>query len=118
KFVTVPYSAIPDAEAEGKDSASEAYLKENAGQSKQTAETRKIDYIAFNVVPTAADSAAIMKELDALIEPFIATENDTTFIETNLGEMDGTYKKKSEITGDFAESLFELQNGDVMGPYV
>lgn len=118
KFVMVPYSAIPDAEAEVKDSDIDAYIKENAGQFKQTLETRKIDYIAFNVLPTASDSAAIMEELDALIEPFIATENDTTFLESNLGEMDGAYKKLSELSGDFAEPLFGLQIGDVFGPYV
>jgi peptidyl-prolyl cis-trans isomerase D len=118
KFALVPYTAIPDGEAEVKDSDIDAYIKENAGQFKQTYETRKVDYIAFNVVPTAADSAVIMKELDDLIAPFIAAENDTTFLEANMGEMDGTYKKKADITGDFAESLFGIQNGDVLGPYV
>lgn len=118
KFVLVPYTAIPDAEAEVKDSDIEAYIKENAGQFKQTVATRKIDYIAFNVIPTAGDSVLIMNELDALIDPFMKAENDTTFVESNLGEMDGTYKKKADLTGDFAESLFGLQNGDVLGPYV
>ncbi len=118
KFALVPYSSIPDAEAEVKDSDIDEYIKENAGQFKQTVETRKVDYVTFNVVPNAADSAAIKKELEDLIEPFVAAENDTTFLEGNMGEMDGTYKKKSDLTGEFADSLFGLQNGAVFGPYV
>ncbi|MBP8293330.1 MAG: hypothetical protein KAX65_11190, partial [Caldilineaceae bacterium] len=59
----------------------------------------------------------IRQSVADLIPGFKAAENDTIFVENNLGSMTGAYVKKSELLASIADSVFNMPVGAVFGPY-
>ena len=116
-YVKVPFEAMDNAEVSLEDADYEAYIEENTATLKQKEERRRIQYLSFPVSATAADSAALRQSLQDLVAEFDSTDNDTFFVERNLGTMEKAFRKKSELLGD-AENLFNLPVGSVYGPYL
>ncbi|NND07198.1 MAG: hypothetical protein HKN87_12535 [Saprospiraceae bacterium] len=117
-YVRVPYEEVPENDVTVTDADLRAYLKENSAEYEREAETRIVDYLVYNVEPTGADTAMHLANINNLIEEFKITENDTLFVETNLGSFDLAYAKKSEISTLIADSVFQVEEGSVIGPYI
>ncbi len=117
-YVQVPFDEIETKSVTLADEDYKAYLEENKAEFKQTEETRKLEYVAFDVKPTTQDSADIKQGIANLIPGFKTTENDTVFVENNFGSIDGAYVKKSELSTAIADSVSNLQVGQVFGPYL
>ena len=69
-YVQVPYDEIENSEVNLSDEDFKAYYDENKNQFKQDEETRKVDFVVFNVVPTAKDSAGIHQRIADLVGGF------------------------------------------------
>jgi peptidyl-prolyl cis-trans isomerase D len=93
-------------------------MKENEGTIKRTEEFRTVDFIVFNVIPTAEDTNLVREEIGERIEPFRTTENDSQFIENNYGIIDVVYFKKDDLSPVIADTVFDLPKGSVYGPYM
>jgi len=117
-YVRIPFDVIPDAEISLSDADLNAYLKENAARFRQKEESRAVRYVAFQVRPSAADSAALVKTLSDLAPAFQETDNDTLFVENNYGFIDGAYLTDEVFTGEEAKALFEVPAGTVFGPFI
>ncbi|HFA52059.1 MAG TPA: hypothetical protein ENJ95_23835 [Bacteroidetes bacterium] len=117
-FVQIPYDAINNAEVTLEDSDYKAYFEENKKQYIQDEETRKLDYVVFKVLPSAEDSTNIKKEIAELVPKFRATDNDSLFVETNLGTIDAAYVKKDALSSAIADTVFKMPIGSVYGPYL
>jgi peptidyl-prolyl cis-trans isomerase D len=118
-YVSVPYATIADSTVTVSDSELKSYITAHKEQYK-TEEARKVDYLAFNVVPSAADTAATLKvlfeareELDttssADIANFIGRNSDLPFYDS--------YVAKSALMVPQKDSLVNLAPGQVFGPY-
>jgi peptidyl-prolyl cis-trans isomerase D len=117
-YVQVPFDEIDSKSVTLSDDDYKAYFDENKAQFVQKEETRRIEYVAFDVKATAKDSADIRQSVADLIPAFKAAENDTVFVENNLGSMDGAYVKKSVLNAAIADSVFNMPVGSVYGPYI
>lgn len=118
-LVNVPYTTISDSAIKITDAQIEAYVNENKDQFKQEA-SRSIQYVMFDAGPTAADSAAILKQVTALKDEFKTTTDIQAFLVRNGSETQFTdaFQLKSKISSPNVDSIVALPNGEVGGPYL
>ncbi len=117
-YVLVPYDQVNDDEVELTDDDYKAWMKENAGAIDMKEEMRHVDFVVFNVIPTAEDSALVRDAFTETIEAFKTTENDSQFVENNFGVLDAEYFKKEDLSELIADTVFTLPAGTVYGPYI
>ncbi len=117
KFVGVPFSSIQE-EVKVTNSDISKYIKKYSYRFKTKDETRKAAYVAFNVVPSSADSATIKGEIAEQVSNYKATEDDNeVFLADNYGIYSEKFYKRSEVSPLVADSLFQRPVGTIVGPY-
>ncbi|MCB0705459.1 MAG: peptidylprolyl isomerase [Saprospiraceae bacterium] len=117
-YVKVPFDAIADSEVSLTDADYEAYLAENTKTYFQKEETRKIAYVSFDVVSSAADSAVIRDQVQALRTSFETTSDDEVFVQNNFGQMDPAYVAADALPENIADTLANMEPGTLYGPYL
>ena len=117
-YVKVPFSAVEDSEINLTDSDFSNYLNANKGQYMQDEETRRVSYVVFEVIPTAADSAQYRNDLNALVEGFKSAPNDTIFVETHYGSVNPGWLGKDDLPEDIQDAVINTPVGEVYGPYL
>ncbi len=117
-FVKVPFDEVDNSAIEVTDADLENYLKENKKKYVEKVEVRKVDYVTFDVLPTAADSAAIYTALDTLKPKFENTENDSLFVLYNNGSFDPAFVTKDFLPTPIREEVANMEVGTVYGPFV
>ncbi|MFQ5448745.1 MAG: peptidylprolyl isomerase, partial [Saprospiraceae bacterium] len=118
RYVQVPFDEIENSEVTLEDADFKAYFDEHKNQFKQDEETRKLEYVIFNVEPTPEDSAVIRDNIANLVADFEATKNDSLFVENNYGSIDVVYYKKEALSTAIADTTFQMPIGSVYGPYL
>jgi len=116
-YVQVPFSEMDNAEVSLTDADYKNYLQENRSTFEQKEETRKVDYVVFDVEATDADVEEIRQTMVELAAEFKKEENDTTFIQGNYGTPNFAYLKKADLPTTIADTLMGMAVGDVYGPY-
>ena len=120
-YVSVPYTTVSDSAAEVKvsDGDIQDYINKHKEEFKQEA-SRSISYVSFSAAPTAGDSLAVKESLEALKPDFIATTDPGSFLVRNTSEQKfaDIYVLKSRLQVPNAESIRELPDGGVFGPYL
>lgn len=115
--VKVPFTSVEDKDVTVTDNDIESYLKENKGRFTTEEETRVLDFVSFDVIPSIADSSKLRDRLNALKADFIATTKDSLFAATNGGFYGDQYAGKEGV-GVLKDSLAGASIGKVFGPYV
>ncbi len=118
EYVMVPFDEIDNAEVSLEEADYKAYFDEVKEQFRQDEETRKLEYVVLNVIPTAEDSANIRQRIADLVDDFAKAEDDSLFVETNYGTIDVAYFKKDQLSPAIADTIADLQVGQVYGPYL
>ncbi len=119
-MVKIPFDAI-DTDVSVSDDDILAYMKENRANFFNKEEQRQLSYVAIDVVPTTADSAAIREVLnqikaswpnDGISEDSLtAIANNGTFVNAAVG--------RSALNPSIADIVFdEMTVGDIYGPYL
>ncbi|MBR4265952.1 MAG: SurA N-terminal domain-containing protein [Bacteroidales bacterium] len=124
KFVSVPLSEVSDEEVQGK--ITDAQLKASYDELKniyyRSIETRNIDYVRFNMIPTSADSADAYKiALNAKegletepadeVPSYVDAQSDIKYFDYHYS--------KGDLNNEIVDSLmFSETPGYVYGPYV
>lgn len=116
-YVQVPFSEIENSEIALADSDFQNYLQENKAQYEQDEETRKVDYVVFDVEATQEDIDSIYASMVRMARNFEQTDNDTLYLETNYSNFDPAYFKKAALDATIADTLFSMPTGSVYGPY-
>ncbi|RKF04419.1 peptidylprolyl isomerase/peptidyl-prolyl cis-trans isomerase D [Tenacibaculum lutimaris] len=128
KYVYVPYSTIADSLVTLKKSDIENYINKHQ-DAYQVEASRDINFVKFNIEPTAEDEEALKAEIASLIED--SEVNNTSvkglknatnyheFLEENNSDLglDTNYKFKVQVPQVIAEDIFNGKEGDVFGPY-
>ena len=131
-FVKVPYSSIPDSLVTISDRDIKKYINANE-EEFEVEESRSIQYVVFDETASVEDNLEIEKGLKKLLEPqvifnevsqseetlpsFSQTDNVKEFIaEYSETPYDETYKTRAQL-GTYANTLFDLKEGEVFGPY-
>jgi len=134
-YVRIPYTVIPDSiiAVSTKDIAN--YIAENA-DTYEREEARDLRYVQFAEVPTPEDKLLIENELRKLLNTRVefneVSKQDETFpsfadvradaLAAFVGEnsdvpFQDNYVTASELSGNYANTLFNLPLGEVFGPY-
>lgn len=116
-YVQVPFTEITDEEVSVSDDDLQKYLDANKARFVSDVPTRKLEYVVFNVEPTALDTATLLKEMLETAAEFRTTDNDTSFVEINYGSFDGVYSTKDQVSPTIADTVFSIPVGTVYGPY-
>jgi peptidyl-prolyl cis-trans isomerase D len=119
-FVHKAYSSIVDSTVKVSEDDIEKYYKEHKYLYKQPEDARKVEFIVFNVTPSAEDLAAVEKDAQRVAEEFkkaTPSEDSTLMAQESENGMINiqNYTKKSMIVRD--SSIFTAAPGTVFGPY-
>jgi len=114
-YVRIPYGDIEDVELADTDYST--YISQNKATLTQDEATRKVEYVAFDILPTKADSAELRSKLAETKTAWATTDNDETFVRTRLGVYDEAYYTKEQVGDNVADALFGQPAGTIYGPY-
>lgn len=133
KFVQLPFDEVPDSLFNPTDGEIRAYINSHKNDYKTEA-SRSVRYVVFPELASAADENQLRGELEKIksqrveyndvskltdtIEGLSTTQNITEFVEQySETPFDSIYKTKGNLASEYADILFDLNPGDVFGPY-
>ncbi|SKB45319.1 peptidylprolyl isomerase [Salegentibacter holothuriorum] len=133
RFIQLPYSSVSDDEVEVTKDEIRDYIKKNPAQF-ETEASRNIRYVYFEETASDEDVKEAEEALSLLQENrveynAVTSSNDTLpgfnttndyedFVEANSDlPYDDRFKFKNELPSEFAEELFNLNEGETFGPY-
>lgn len=116
-YVNVPYEFIKDEEVKLTDEDYKNFVKNHPADFKIDEDTRGIEYVAFNVLPTSEDTARSLGALNAVKEEFATTTDNESFVNRNSEESYiDQYVMKGSFKSLYADSIFNMPVGTVAGP--
>jgi len=134
EYVYVPFTSISDSTVTVTDDEIKAYVKSHPNNFKAEA-SRDVSFVRFDIVATAEDKDIIRKELSDIINDkeeyssaaksnvkitgFKNTDNVEDFFRNRTSDtpLNNAFLTKSKINQAIADTLFNLNIGDVYGPY-
>ena len=114
RYTTIPDSTVVVTESDKKEFYNTYYKK------YPTDATRGIDYVIFEVKPSAADKEAAKKFIEDLTAEFKTTDNVAGFVNYNSdtdAPFDDTWMKASELPVELEDAVAKNEVGFVYGPY-
>lgn len=119
QLATLPYSTIKDSDVEVSDADLKAKYNEQKEMYKQYVESRDIKYVDFQVLPSAADRAALMKTINEARQNLEsgAAPADIVRKAQSLIAYTGIAATKRAFAPDIAAKLDSMQVGEVTAPF-
>ncbi|HOK52134.1 MAG TPA: SurA N-terminal domain-containing protein, partial [Bacteroidales bacterium] len=115
-YLAVNYSTIPDSLISVKLSEVKKYLKEHAKEFEQEA-SRDIEYVTFDIVPSAEDFAEVKSWMEKNKDEFFTTDDVKQFVNMNSDvSFSERYLKEDELL-DSIKPLYNSKVGDHVGPF-
>lgn len=119
-YVIKRYNTVSDSVVKVSDEDLQNYYKKHQNDYKVEEPTRKIEYIAFDVMPSKEDFEALQKEAIRIAAEFKEkpVKEDSSYIaqESENGQINiGNFTKKNMPVGD--SSVFTAAKGTVFGPF-
>lgn len=116
KYVYVPFNSIADSSLTVDENKVEAYYAKNKEKYKKDA-TISLEYVTFDIIASAEDSAEIKSELEELKAAFTNTDADTLFVQENSESRNAFFNYgASGVAVPPALQGEELTEGRVIGP--
>jgi len=133
KFVQIPYSSIPDSTVTVSKSDITNYINKNKSKYEVDA-SRDIQFVQFKEEASLEDEANIKTNLLALLDDrveynessksndtiigFKNTSDNETYVNANSAiKYNNNFVFKSQLRTEVADSLYNLNSGDIYGPY-
>ena len=122
KYVQFPYTDVTDADAKVTDEEVKKYLEEHAAKFEQDEETRKLQYVTFDIIASSGDSASTIKSLEEKRADFAKGEkqaDDSVFVKLySETPFDEAYYDKEKLFTAVKDSFFSLPVKSIVGPYL
>lgn len=132
-YVQIPYSTVADSAVSVSTSEIEAYIKNHKKEFTQE-NSRDIRYVFFEEKASEADLEEAKTELSKLLDQTVVYNQTTKGNDTVAGfktttdvasfvnrhsdiKYDSTFVTKAQLPRAFADTLYNLNKGDVFGPY-
>lgn len=121
QYVQIPYSTIPDDQAQVTDAEIEAYMRDH--QERFTVDPRAdIQYVLFAGNASASDELAVTAEINKLVNDTLnglsSTNDLAAFVNTNSEiPYNDAFLFRSQVPTTIVDSIFAKEEGDVYGPY-
>ena len=119
QLATLPYSAIKDSDIEVKESDLKAKYDEQKEMFRQYVESRDIKYVDFQVLPSAADRAALMKTINEARQKLESGAAPADIVRKAQSQVayTGIAATKRAFAPDIATKLDSMQVGQVSAPF-
>jgi len=118
QFAMVPYSSISDDKVKPTDAEIKEYAEKHIRQYAKEEEERKVDFVTFDLVPSAEDIMAANAKLAVLVDSFHRAKNDSIFVAANSElDVDGKYYTKANMPSSIKDTFFSKAVKAVVGPY-
>jgi peptidyl-prolyl cis-trans isomerase D len=121
KYVTKSYTSIVDSLIKPTDEELNTYYKAHQNEFKQEA-SRKIEYVAFNIVPSTEDITDTKKEMESIAADFKTKKigEDSAFVIGQAGNRnyDMSFHAKGTLSPEIDTIMFKSEPGTVVGPYL
>lgn len=119
-FVLKRYTSVSDSTVKVTDEEITAYYNKHQNDYMVSESSRKIEYVAYDVLPSKADYEMLLKDAQRATEEFKTktTQEDSSYIaqESEGGQVSiANYSKKNMIITD--SSVYTSPKGTVFGPY-
>lgn len=117
EFVNLNYEMVGDEDVKLTDEDYKKYMKEHKAEYYNEEDTRGIEYVAFNVLPSAEDTTRALGFLNEIKEGFATAKDNESFVNRNSEEtFNGTYRMKTDLKSKYTDSVFNMPAGVVFGP--
>lgn len=117
RYVAVRYSTVPDDEVTLTDKDYLAFYKKNEQTYKQEA-SRDLDYVIFDVLPSADDRLKIRESVSRVFAEFQETADVISFVNyTSDNRYDSTWFKRGQLPVTLDSLLFSASVGDFIPPF-
>lgn len=117
-YVKVPFNKVSDSQVTVSDEDYSNFLNKNKAAYMSDEETRKINYVTFDIFPTKSDSSKYFGALQNLVQGFRTAPSDSAYVAQSGGSMNPAYISKSSLPLEIREDMANLPIGSVVGPYV
>lgn len=118
-YLVKPFSSIPDSLVKLNSSDIEKHYKNNISDYKNEEETRSIEYVTFEIVPTAEDDKVAKEEINNIKPEFATIKDDQNYVNINSHtEYDPKNYTKDQLPEIYRDELFDAKKGTIFGPYV
>lgn len=116
-YINVPYATIADSTIKVTDDELNKYIQAHKPLFK-TEEARKVEYVSFDALPSATDTAAAMQQLNELRTEMDTTKDIEGFVNRNseIKYFDG-YVSRNAVMVPQKDSIVNLAMGAIFGPY-
>ncbi len=120
RYTAVRYNVIKDEDATPTDVDYNEYYAEHKNEFKQKEETRKIDYVVWNVQPSLKDIQGLEHDIQE-IKAGLATidmESVPSFVNSYRdSRYDSTWYKEGQLSPFIDSAAFASEVGTVLGPW-
>ena len=133
RYVRVPYASIPDSTIIITKAEIGDYISQHPDQYQQE-NARDIHFVYFEEKASPEDVAVVKEQISGLMDDTVEYFEDTDTTDTIPGfrnttdhmafldrnsdtKFDTIFKSKNDLPNKFADTLFNLANGETFGPY-
>jgi len=135
-YIYKPYASIIDSTVEVSESELKSYYSEHKEDMFKQDASRDVEFVAFNVAPSAADMDAAREEFNTLLNDeirfneqtnsndtlfgFRNTDNDSVFVNSNSDQSryTGAYVFEGDMPEEYDSLMFQNEPGYVYGPFM
>lgn len=119
RYVQLSYSSIVDSTVKPTDADLQKAYNDNKDKYEQKEETRKVDYVIYNVAPSSDDQAAAQAYINKLVDDFSKTADDSSFIASNSDDKAPlAFQAKGVVSPIIDSIMFSGSAGQMAGPYM
>lgn len=119
RYIMLNYNTIADSTVKLTDADLQKAYNENIKSYEQPEESRKLDYVTFDVVPSNEDRTVAEKYITDLVPAFAASTDDSLFVAQNSDfPVDNSYHKTGTLSPAIEAQMFSEANGFVSAPYM
>lgn len=116
-YIKIPFDNIDGTGVEVTDADLMAYAKSEGDKYVVNQETREVEYATFTVLPSAADTAAVIEKMAGLKNEFMTSQDDSLFTIRNKGQYSHMYATIDQLPPGAASQIAALNSGEVYGPF-
>ncbi|MBW6491309.1 MAG: SurA N-terminal domain-containing protein [Lentimicrobium sp.] len=118
RFYGAAYTSIADSLITLTDKDYQKFYKENKHRYQQEA-SRDIEYVTFDILPSADDREKTTNEVQNLYAEFVETQNVVSFVNTTSDvRYDSTWLKRGSLPYQLDSVMFNSEPGVTYGPFL
>ncbi|HEY0896110.1 MAG TPA: SurA N-terminal domain-containing protein, partial [Sphingobacteriaceae bacterium] len=117
RYVTLPYTSIPDAQVKLTDEDYKEFYNQNKYRFNNPEESRTFEYVVFDAKPSKEDSIEVKNRINKIAADFKAAKDDSLFVSINADtKVPVSYVKKGQLDPALDSLVFNAAEGTVVGP--